>query len=63
MIKVKNKYPIFTIDIEAYENFGPGNWAQEQFLIHGLDDVYWTSSIEDVLSIIERNLKNIKENK
>ena len=49
----------FTIDIQTYRSYGKNKWAQKRFLVHGIDDCLWTSSIEEVLTFIREELKRI----
>jgi len=44
------------LDVEIYEEYGNGHWAQARFLVHGLCDVLWTNSIEEVVNFLESDL-------
>ena len=53
------------LDVEIYDEYGDDVWAQERFLVHGVDDVLWTSDVEAVVNYIrydlERLLKELSE--
>ena len=44
------------IDIEIYDQYGEGFWTQEKYLVHGHDDVLWTSNIDDAMSFIKESV-------
>ena len=44
------------LDIEVYDKFGEGYWAQCRYLVHGYDDVLWTNDLEDALNYIRHDL-------
>ena len=50
------------LDIELYAEgeYGPGKWAQERYLYHGLEDVLWSSSLADIIATIALDLKNFE---
>jgi hypothetical protein len=48
------------LDIECYDTT-ENTWAQAAFLVHGLDDVYWTDDPEEAANIIKSELVRIKE--
>lgn len=57
----QNGYDGFTLDIQIYKNYGNGHWAQERYLVHGIDDVFWTSSIEDAVAYIKSDLEKYEQ--
>ena len=46
-------------DIECFDEFGEGRFEQERFLVHGKDDVLWTSSPEDAANFIKESLEGL----
>lgn len=63
MIEInKGGYDGFTLDVQIYKNYGEGYWAQARYLVHGIDDVLWTNSIEDVITYIKQELITIETN-
>ena len=46
-------------DIECFNEYGDGYFAQERFLVHGIDDVLWTSSLDDAANFIKESLKRV----
>lgn len=46
-----------TFDIVVYDEYGDGHWAQERFLVHGHDDVLWTSDIEGALNFLRESIE------
>ena len=44
------------LDVEVYDNFGDGHWAQSKYLVHGYDDVYWVNTSDEVAQIIKDSL-------
>lgn len=54
------EYPKYKLDVEIYENYGEGHWAQAKFLVHGLDDVLWTNREIGVLNFIGYELKKTR---
>ncbi len=53
--------PRFTLDIETYDDYGDGYWAQERYLVHGYDDVLWTSSLKSAMEFLWDDLKRYGE--
>ena len=51
----------FTIDVQIYSSYGIGRWAQERYLVHGIDDSLWTSSKDDVINYIKEELVRLDE--
>lgn len=45
------------VDVEVYEKYGKGEWAQAKYLVHGMSDVFWLDSLEEVLEIIRNDLE------
>jgi len=43
------------LDIECYDKT-VNTWAQATFLVHGIDDVYWTDDPEEAASYIKSEL-------
>lgn len=52
----------YIFDIECFDNFGDDYWEQERFLVHGIDDVLWTSSPEDAANFIKESLERVANN-
>lgn len=44
------------IDIQIFDKVDESTFAQAKYLIHG-SDVYWQDTIEEVLSVIEQELR------
>lgn len=44
------------VDIEVYKEYGDPYWAQAKYLVHGKDDVLWTSSLDEALDFIKSSL-------
>lgn len=57
----KDGYDGFTLDIQIFKNYGERYWAQARYLVHGIDDVLWTDSLEAVLDYIRQEMIRIKE--
>lgn len=55
-------YDGFRVDIEIYKNYGGAHWAQAKYLVHGLDDVLWTNSIENALAYLKSELERLENN-
>lgn len=49
--------PTYIFDIEVYEKYGHGVWAQAKYLVHGLDDVLWTNDSEQAALFIKRSIE------
>lgn len=47
----------WTLDIEIYDVWGEGVWAQAKYLVHGHDDVLWTNDIEEAISFLKDSIK------
>lgn len=56
----KKKYS-FYVDIECYDKFGKGCWAQERYLVHGVGYVLWTSSIKEAVNFIKETLEQMEK--
>jgi hypothetical protein len=55
----------FRLDVEVYSSVGIKSGfniitAQARYLVHGIDDVLWTDSIEDVLAYFREELKRLE---
>lgn len=52
------------IDVEVYaeDEVSPKGSAQARYLVHGLDDVYWTDDLEAALKCIEGDLVRLENN-
>jgi len=35
--------PKWVLDVDVYDEYGDGHWAQARYLVHGYDDVCWTN--------------------
>jgi hypothetical protein len=57
---LQNSEPIYVLDVVVYENYGEDCWAQEKYLVHTIDDVLWTSSIESVINCIRAELEKAR---
>jgi hypothetical protein len=44
------------LDIEVYDRWGDGCWAQAKYLVHGRDDVMWTNSVDAALAYLRSDL-------
>jgi hypothetical protein len=53
--------PNLTLDIEVYDRYGKGEWAQAHYLVHGWDDVMWTNTIENALQYLQEELGRHEE--
>lgn len=49
------------LDIEVYPNPEEGDWHQEKYLVHGIDDVMWTSNKQMVVEYILDELRRLEE--
>jgi len=47
------------LDIECYDTT-ENTWAQATFLVHGIDDVYWTDDPDEAANYIKEDLARIK---
>ena len=52
----KDGYDGFILDVQIWNN--PNK--QARYLVHGIDDVIWTNSIDDVLSYLKGELERIE---
>ena len=52
---------VYPLDIEVYRDYGPHTWAQEKFLVHGIDDVLWTSSVDAAIEYLRSELLRIAQ--
>jgi hypothetical protein len=50
-------YDGFTLDIQVYRNYGDNCWAQAHYLVHGVDDVMWTDSLDEAIEYLKQELK------
>lgn len=50
----------FTVDIEIYANHGEGYWAKKRYLVHGLDDSMWTSTISEAIAYLKYELERLE---
>lgn len=46
------------VDIEIYDKFGEGYWAQCRYLVHGAHDVLWTNDLDEALSFLKDDIEN-----
>ncbi len=53
--------PTMVFDVEIFANYGEGHWAQEKYLVHTHEDVYWTTSADDVASCIREALVSMEK--
>ena len=53
----------YFVDIEIFENYGDGYWAQEKYLVHGIDDVLWTGNTEEALNFLRYDLEREENEK
>lgn len=42
------------VDIEVYDD---DIWAQAKYLVHGVDDVFWTNDLAEALKFIKEQVK------
>lgn len=50
-----------TLDIEVYQKPKEGEWQQERYLVHGIDDSMWTDSKEMAIEYLLDELKRLEE--
>ena len=50
----------WTFDVEVYEEYGEGHWAQARYLVHGWNDVLWTDDIEAAVQFVRESLEQCK---
>jgi len=50
------------LDVEIYKDWGSHTWAQENFLVHGYDDVLWTSNVDSAVGYLRSDLLRIMPN-
>jgi hypothetical protein len=48
------------LDIEIYDT-SEDDWAQGTYLVHGMDDVLWTDSIDDAVTYLRSDLERIAQ--
>ena len=53
-------YPDYRVDIEVYNGYGDGCWAQARFLVHGRNDVLWTNDLEAALIFLRASLEKVE---
>lgn len=53
--------PDWLLDIEVYNDWGDEYWAQAPFLVHGIDDVLWTESVDAVLAYLREELERARK--
>ena len=51
----------FTLDVHIYKEHGDGHWAQDHYLVHGIDDVVWTDSIDAVVNYLRAELERLEK--
>jgi len=51
---------LYNLDIEVYDP-KTNPWAQGRYLVHGIDDSFWTDNIESVLEYLRDDLKRATE--
>lgn len=49
------------IDVEIYPAPIDGDWHQEKYLVHGIDDSMWTSNKQMVVEYILDELRRLEE--
>lgn len=49
----------YYLDVEVFDKYGEGYWAQERFLVHGLDDIFWTDDPAKAASFLQDSLEQI----
>jgi len=47
----------FVVDIEIYDT-DENKWAQEKYLVHGYDDVFWTDSLDKAIAFLKQSIKD-----
>lgn len=50
--------PKITLDIEVYELYGEGYFAQCKYLVHTYSDVLWTNDLDEAMSFLRDSLVN-----
>jgi len=58
-----NDIPASILDIEVYDVYGDGHWAQAKYLVHGFDDVLWTDDLEAAMCFMKHQIYEYKEDK
>lgn len=58
---MENANPNFTffkyyVDIEVYDDYGDGHWAQAHYLAHSLDDSLRTDNLDYAIEFIKNSL-------
>jgi hypothetical protein len=48
-----------TLDIDIYDEYGPGAWAKSRYLVHGISEVLWTNDAEAALAFLREDLKSL----
>ena len=48
-------------DIEVFDEFGEGHWAQARFLVHGYEDVLWTNDIQAAAAFMIATLEAVSK--
>ena len=43
-------------DIEVFDEWGEGVWAQEPYFVHGFEDVLWTDDLDVALDFIRESV-------
>lgn len=47
---------MYRLDIEIFEKWGNGEWAQAKYLVHGHRDILWTNDLNDALAFLKYSL-------
>jgi len=53
--------PVIKLDIEVYDNYGDGHWAQCKYLAHGYDDDCWTNSLYAAMRFLKLSLQDYEK--
>jgi hypothetical protein len=48
--------PKITLDIDVYELYGEGYFAQCKYLVHAYNDVLWTNDLDEAMSFLRDSL-------
>ena len=63
MLRREYRTDVYIVDVEIYTKKDRDNneWIQGSYLVHGLSDVFWVDTIEEVLKIIKNDLMKYKK--
>lgn len=47
----------WNVDIEIYSDVENDDWAQAKYLVHGIDDVFWSDNLDDALGFLKAQIE------